>query len=370
VATVLEPITGELMANPNAIRAKFELNEGEIIAMNERVASLVVADKQSRAAAWEDRQLFRKLRLSVKKREESLTEEAKAQIKSVKEVANVLIGMLTPGEEAIVAKIDAYDAKIEQAKRQAEEAKKLAVQKRLDALLAVGAMMHPLIVEEWDEAEFQSELQTATHAFETKRIREQEEAEKAARIEAERLEALRIEQEKLAAERAEFQRQQEELEAIEWERRVRAKIEEERIAAEKAAEQAKIDEANRIEREAIEAQRKAVQAERDRLHREEFLRQSKIREEQEAAERLKQEQLEAERVAAIKAEQERLALIAEAEEKARIEAIKPDIEKIRAFGDVLRLLPFPDCVSDDAQAFVRTMKQTIDMWAMYCEDFE
>lgn len=366
----VEPIVGELIAAPNTIRAKFEVNEGEIIAMNERVAALVVADKQSRALAWEDRQLFRKLRLSVKKREESLTEEAKAQIKSVKEVANVLLGMLTPGEEAIVAKIDFYDAMQEKAKKEAAEAKRAALQKRLDELLSVGVMVHSLLVEEWSEEQFQNELTLARQAAEIKRLREADEAAKAAKIEAERLEALRIEQEKLAAERAELERLKEEQEALEWDRRVKAKIEEERIAAEKAAEQAKIDEANRIEREAIEAQRKAVQAERDRLEREKFLRESAIREEQEAAERAKREQLEAERIAAIKAEQERLALIAEAEEKARIEAMKPDIEKIRAFGDVLRLLSYPDCASSEAQAFIRSIKQAIDAQAMYCEDFQ
>ena len=365
-----EPITGELIASPNAIRAKFEVNETEIVAMNERVASLVVADKQSRAAAWEDRQLFRKLRLSVKKREESLTEEAKAQIKSVKEVANVLIGMLTPGEDAIVAKIEAYDTKIEEAKKQAEAAKQSALQKRLDALLAVGAMVHPLLVEEWSEEEFETELKAATQAAEIKRLRAEEEAAKAAKIEAERLEALRIEQEKIAAERAELERLKEEQEAIEWDRRVKAKIEEERIAAEKATEQAKIDEANRIEREAIEAQRKAVQAERDRLDREEFARQSKIRMEQEAAEKAKRELIEAERIAADKAEQERLALIAEQEHKARIEAMKPDIEKIRAFGDVLRLLNYPECATAAGIAFSGRLLEQVTMLAISCERFE
>jgi fused signal recognition particle receptor len=371
VATVIEAetITGELIAAPNTIRAKFEVNEGEIAAMTKRVESLVVADKQSRALAWEDRQLFRKLRLSVKKREESLTEEAKAQIKSVKEVANVLLGMLTPGEDAIVAKIEFYDAMQERAKKEAEAAKQAALQKRLDAFMAVDHMAHPLLVAEMSDEEYLSELTAATHVFNVKKLKAEEEAAKAAAIEAERLEALRIEQEKIAAERAELERLKEEQEAIEWERRVKAKIEEERIAADKLAEQAKIDEANRIEREAIEVQRKAVQAERDKLAREEFLRQSKIREEHEAAERSKQEQLEAERVAAIKAEQERLALIAEAEEKARIEAMKPDIEKIRAFGDVLRLLPFPTCDTAKGIAFSGRLFEGVTMLAISCEEF-
>jgi hypothetical protein len=372
VSTVLanEPITGELIASPNTIRAKFNINEGEIVAMNERVASLVVVDKQSRALAWEDRQLFRNLRLSVKKREESLTEEAKAQIKSVKEVANVLLGMLTPGEKAIVEKIEAYDAKIEEAKKQAEAAKQAALQKRLDALLAVGAMVHPLLVEEWSDEEFETELKAATQAAEIKRMRAEEEAAKAAKIEAERLDALRVEQEKIAAERAELERLKEEQAAREWDEAVKRKIEEVRIEAAKAAEQAKIDEANRIEREAIEAQRKAVQAERDRLAREEFARQSKIREEQEAAEKVKREQIEAERVAALKAEQERLALIAEAEHKARMEALKPDIEKIRAMGDLLRLLSYPECSTDDGQAFVDQLRDQVAMLANSCERFE
>ena len=364
-----EPITGELIAAPNTIRAKFAINESEVIAMNERVASLVVVDKQSRALAWEDRQLFRNLRLSVKKREESLTEAAKAEIKSVKEVANVLLGMLTPGENAIIAKIEAYDAKIEAAKKQAEEAKKAELQKRLDALLAVGAMVHPLLVAEWSDEEFQTELTVATQAAQIKKLREDEEAAKAAKIEAERVEALRVQQEKLDAERAELERIKWEQEALEWDRRVKAKIEEERIAAAKAAEQAKIDESNRIEREAIEAERKAVQAERDRLEREKFLRESQIREEQEAAERAKQEQIESERIAATKAEQERLALIAEAEEKARIEAMKPDIEKIRAFGDVLRLLSYPDCKSHEGIVFAGRLAETVTKLAIACEEF-
>jgi fused signal recognition particle receptor len=278
--------------------------------------------------------------------------------------------MLTPGEDAIVKKIEFYDAMQEKAKKEAEAAKQAALQKRLDAFMAVDHMAHPLLVAEMSDEEYISELTAATHVFNVKKLKAEEEAAQAAKIEAERLEALRIEQEKIAAERAEFERLKEEQEALEWDRRVKAKIEEERIAADKAAEQAKIDEANRIEREAIEAQRKAVQAERDRLAREEFARQSNIREEHEAVEKVKREQIEAERVAAIKAEQERLALIAEQEYQARVEAMKPDIEKIRAFGDVLRLLSYPECSTASGIAFSGRLLEQVTMLAISCERFK
>lgn len=65
-----------------------------------------------------------------------------------------------------------------------------------------------------------------------------------------------------------------------------------------------------------------------------------------------------------------LARIAEAVSvAARLDAMKPDAEKISAFGDVLRLLNYPIATTDEGQMFVWLLKKYIDKLADSCEGF-
>lgn len=189
-----------------------------------------------------------------------------------------------------------------------------------------------------------------------------------ARVKREKLEAeqRRLEAERKAAQEAEEARLKAIRDAEE------AKLAEERrlfeIEKSKLAEaQAKIDEANRIERERLEAEKAkqdaeqaAIRAEKERLDRIEFERQAKERAEKEAEERVKRE------LAA--AEQKRIADELAAKQKAeadrieaeRIEAMKPDVEKVRDFGRLLGSLELPDVQSKEAKAVLAAAFRLLD----------
>jgi len=186
--------------------------------------------------------------------------------------------------------------------------------------------------------------------------REKAEAERKAleeKIRAER-EAEEI---RLKAEREEKERQLAEArEAIRLEReRIEAEnAERERILAEREAEFAK-------ERERVEAERRKLDQERIRMEREEAERKAKARAEEEAKARAEAQKLQDEERAKAEAERER----AEAE---RIEALKPDREKLLAFARRIRATKAPTCQTQEATALVVIVMKHVMEAAKYLED--
>jgi chromosome segregation ATPase len=168
------------------------------------------------------------------------------------------------------------------------------------------------------------------------------EAELAAKRAAEEAEAARIKAEKDAAENAERDRIAAE-QAAENARLAeeRKKLEAERAAAEaeRAKAQAIRDEEYRVEREKIEAERKAVEDEKRRIAQEEFERQAKEKAEREAREKVEREAAEA-KAAAERAEADRI----------RLEALRPDKEKLAAFGKAINRVEQPNLSSAEADA--------------------
>lgn len=166
---------------------------------------------------------------------------------------------------------------------------------------------------------------------------EAEQAKRQAAHEAEQ-ERLRVEGEKLAAERAAMEAERK---VIEEQRRAeQAKVDAERkeIEAARRAEQEKIA----AERAAIEAERRAIEQERQKQERAEFERQAKVIAEQAAREKVELERIAAEQAAIAKAK-------ADEEERQRLEAMRPDAEKLRAFASQIRCLDLPVIQSDGAQ---------------------
>jgi len=103
---------------------------------------------------------------------------------------------------------------------------------------------------------------------------------------------------------------------------------------EKEAQERAAREALRVEREAIEAGRIRLAVEKDAAQRAEFERQARVKAEAEARELA--------RLEAIMAEEERVAAAERAEaNRLRLEALKPDKEKILAFAATLRNLSPP-----------------------------
>lgn len=181
--------------------------------------------------------------------------------------------------------------------------------------------------------------------LEARRLKAEEERQ---RIEAERkAEQDRIEaeqaaeRERLALERQELDRQRAEIEAKQREAREAQEVIE-------RAERERLD----AERRQIEAERRQldqeIRAEQERRNREEFERQAKLRAEQEARERLEQERIEAERVA-----------VAMEAEVARLDALRPDVDKLRSLVEVLRAIQPPNVTTREGKVLSALAMATI-----------
>jgi len=302
VSTITEPenktVVGELidtrLSNAPIV---FHVSDAKIEELKRELQGLKIIDSADYAKVTKGIGVCRTLRSQVEKCRKDLKEDSLAYGRRVDAEAKRLTAMLEQIEEPLKAEKQRIDEEKERVKKAAEEAKRLKLESRLNELDAINARVNPLIVAEWSEDEFQKQFEVAKGIFEAAQREAQAEAERLAREEADRQETMRIERERLAAERAELDRLRAEQEAA-------AKAERERIEAEQAAERkrldeerAKIEKAQRIERERIEAEKAAIQAEKDRLAREQF-----ERDEVERLKREAEEQAERDRLAQIEAE--------------------------------------------------------------------
>lgn len=188
--------------------------------------------------------------------------------------------------------------------------------------------------------EIEEPLKAAKKLVDDEAERVRREAEEAERRKAEE-EARRIREEQLARERAEREAEEERL-RIERERleAERAELEKARRAEEERqrAERERVEAEQRAERERMEAERRELEAERQRLAQEEAVRQAKIQAEREAAERAERERLAEER-----------RKVEAAELAARLEAMKPDAEKLKSLAEQLRNIAYPEMQTKEAK---------------------
>ena len=202
------------------------------------------------------------------------------------------------------------------------------------------------------------------------KARQEAEAKRIAdeRAEAERL--LRVERERLAAERAEMEAEQ---------KRQRAELLKglQEMAEAKAAEEAKLQaerdrlaEVARVQKEAqdkIDAEaRRVAQEAAEKAHAEET-----ARIQAEAAERARVEtearlKREAEEKEAKRIEAEKKA----AAKAAKIEAARPDVQKINAMGSLLRSIQWPAVKGGEATAFLNDIYEEIQNIATKCEAYK
>lgn len=206
-------------------------------------------------------------------------------------------------------------------------------------------------------------------------------AARSLRVPLEEIEAdLQAKKDAVDAERARLKREKEEADLIAREAELKAarEAEEARIKAEQAAEDARLA----AERDRQEKDRQAFaarQAEADKKRADEEAALAAQRAEIEAAQR----KLDEDKAAAARAEEERQAAIkAEADAKeaaeraaaeaARLEALRPDIEKVRAWGSMLRTLvneSAPAVDSAEAKAAIRWSLEKVDFAAGALERF-
>lgn len=352
----------ELVEQPFTIQPiSFPVPSAKIAEWSKEFMPLKVAsinDKMGLAAVHNARMVVKGARVDIEKRRKELKASSLEYGKKVDNAAKELTSLLEPIEkhledqEAIVQREKDRIAAEEKA---AWEAK---INARIAALQEVGAMVLTSVLEAMSDEEFAAKLAASR---EDKKRRDEE----AARMEAERKEreeADRIERERLAKEREELERQKAEQEKAAEEQR---RIEAERVAAENAK---------------LEQQRLELEAEKRRQREEqEKLEAEKRRLEAEDAERKRQAELEEERKRA--AEEARLAAIeeqkrkereekerAEAEEKERkrIEALKPDHEKLMSVAAAVRAIEVPT-VSDLAEGVGNAICVLLDECAFEIE---
>lgn len=296
-----DPVTEDLAKRYNVADAKIAELRDEYMPLT--IAGL--EDRRGYEKVHAARMVVRDLRITVDKTRKALKEDALEYGRKVDREAKRIIGQLEPIEEHLEAeekRIDAEKERIKQEKQRETEAK---VQKRIDALTAVGASINLGEIVQMTDMAFDFALRAATEAFE---------AREAARKEAEAALARQQEAERKAAE-------------------------------EKAA-------AEQVEREAMAAERARMAAERAELDR----KAAELKARQDAAEQAaRDEQLrkDAERAAAerIKREQEEAAARVQA-----IEAAKPDAEKLLALAHTVEILPMPELTTEAGQKAAQDLK--------------
>lgn len=244
----------------------------------------------------------RAVRVGLEKTRVALKADALAYGRTVDAEAKRLFALIEPLEKHLDAEESVVTEAKAKAAREAAAAKQAALQKRYDALAAVGVFVAPALLESIDDTEFNRRLGVATAEHEAK-----------VKAEAEAAEKRKAEEAALAAERAKLDeaRQAQEAEAA------RLRAEQEKIDAEKRAEeQRKADEAR------AKAQAEAIE---------------KARVEAAEKARIETEQRIAADAAKAKAD-------AEAAEAARLKAEdeKPQRERIIALAEHIALLPTPE----------------------------
>ncbi len=322
----------DLILQEKAIQ-KYELTPEAVAKMAEDYLKIEVIfdDKESYGVARDAKTRCVKARTGTEERRKDLTKEARQWQTDVNQAAKDLLAPLVPVEEHLKAELKKEDDRKEailEEKRNKEIKRIATIQEKIEDIRrkaenltnmssgTLSALVESVQNTEISLEEFQEFAQHAKTAKEAAIITiekahaaqiQQEQADEARKVENERLERIRLEQEAKAAELKEY---------------------EDKIIAERKAEQEKID----IEKAVVRAEQAEIEAskkaEQERIDREKFKAQAKeaarIQAEKDAKEKAEREERER-----VKKEQ------AEVEEKARREALKPDVEKLLAYGQRL-----------------------------------
>lgn len=294
---------------------KFNIPDAVIAERAERYADLIITgidDKEGIIAVDAALADMRTMRRSVEKLRKQLKKDSLEYGRSVDKEAKRLVALAEPTENRLKGERDKVRQELNRIALAEKEAVDQKMIERLNAFDAVGLRLIRTDVEGMSDEEYESSLaeSTATHSATMKadRIAEEERVKLQAEEDAHR----KADQKKIDNERAELDRQQAEL----------------------AAEREKIDAAKReadlaeTEREAAE---KAKQDDIDRIDRE--------------------------------AEEERQKQQAAVAEKARLDALRPDQEKLREVIAAIFSIKVPE-VSDDAKMAAEDIQTWLDDMAL------
>lgn len=333
------------IASEEEIAKLFSVSEELVATLKTEFAPITWDTPKNYEAGKKAIQKLRDLRVGVSETHKELKADSLAYGRKVDAVKKHFTELLEAIEEPLIAAKQAVDtekarlkaakeaaekAEIEaaiRAEREAEEARLKAIrdaeQAEIDRQKAELEAERVRMAAERAEAEAREKAERAAREAEERKARETREAieraekakrDEAARIERERVEAeQKAERERLAAERRKLEDEQ--------------KAERDRAAA---------------ERQKVEDERRAVAAEKERLDRLEFERQAAITAEANARAKAEQDRVAAEDAAWLQKEQEAAAL-------ARIEALRPDTEKLHAFASAIRRLDPGEVTSPEAE---------------------
>lgn len=322
-------MTTELIEQPTQRDERlkaFGVADAAIAEMSEQYLPLRingVQDADGAKRVHDARMVVKNSRVGVEKTRKKLNEDSLAWTKAVNGEAKRLTALLEPIETHLEAEEEAFEKERERIKREAAESKQRKLQVRVDAMQRFRATIDVKTLSEMEDADFDAALQKAMQDDARRcQIEAEQEAERK-RIEEERAAAQKIEADRIAAEAE-----------------ARRKADEDRLAAERKAQQV---EADRIAAERAELNRQR-QEQADREARYEADRRALIaeKEEQDRAAQAERDRLEAEqrRAAEDKARAER-----EAAEKARLESLRPDREKLLTVVAEILAIEVPE-VSD------------------------
>lgn len=309
---------------------KYDVNEAAIAKTREECAALTCDTPHGYEAVRVAIGHLRTTRVAIEKRRVELKADALAFGRLVDSEAKRLTALIEEVEEPLKAKKALIDDEAARVKREAEAEKLRA----LEAEIAANRARQEAEAKALRDAE-EARLAAERKALEAERAALAEERRQAEEKAAEARAVLE------AAERVEAAKREAERAKLADERRA----EEERLRAARQAE----EDRQRIEREAIEEERRKVGAEREKAERAEFERQAKIKAEAEAVAKAERDRLEA------------------AERQARIDALKPDVEKVRAFAQAIRELTPPKPRSKDAKACISTAISALNAIAITLE---
>lgn len=290
--------------------AIFRQQDAIIDGLIEQSTGLTVAglnDRKGLEKVHDARMLFVKARTSLDKTRKKMNEEAQEHIRKINGEAKRLQSKIEPHESRLAKLEDDVEAERERIKQEAENARRVKISARYEALKAVGFDGNMMAVPDWTDNQFADAMTNA----------------RAAKAERDRL--AEDERQRQAAEQARLKKLEEEAAEASAKQEREAAAERERLAAIERQKQAEEAEARRKEAEKLAAER----AELDRQRKEQEAAQAKIDAERRAVELEKARQEAAEK-ARVETER-RLAL--EAEQRKELEARREAEAKAKAAAD-------------------------------------
>jgi colicin import membrane protein len=316
VTTQEEKVLAVEVFNPSEALKVLNAREAELHLLAEEAKSLSIEnaeDKDGYKKVSAHRKRLKTARTSVVNDAENLRDGANKFAKAVIARQKQLVSIVTPEEERLEKEEAKYDAWLESIKIEEERKEKARIQERIDALAKFNHACDLYELTIMEEENFQALLGEAQAAFEKEQERIAAEKAESERQRIAEQERLRVEREELDRQREEFKKREAELKAMREKELAEQRAEQERLRKEHEAKEAAL----RAEREKLEAEKRAIAEAKAKAEAEERAR-------IEESERQKREILEKEQ-----------ARIREELERERQEALRPDKEKILNFLDGL-----------------------------------